>query len=202
MKEKFVNYVIRMLNKNHQYTDLDNIKFKYALQMIYSLTTKVTVILIISLLLGTIKETLWLMLFYSILRGFACGIHAKTNFLCWIVSLTTYGIVPFLIKFINFSLWQIIVIECICFIILLLYAPADTPKKPILRKKNRIANKIAIAVIASIFIGLIHIIHEKSIVNSILFSLIIQCLCVCPITYKIFNIPYDNYKNYKKKRFK
>lgn len=199
MKEKFVNHVILLLNKNRQYTDLDNIKFKYALQMIYTTVTKVSVILIISLLLGTIQETLWLMLFYFILRGFACGIHAKTNFLCWVVSLTTYGIVPFLIKFIAFSLWQIITIECACFIILLLFAPADTPKKPMLRRQNRIANKIAIAVITSIFISLIHILHEKTIINAILFSLIIQSICVCPLTYRIFHIPYNNYKYYKKK---
>lgn len=199
MKEKFVNNMIQVLNQKHQYSDLENIKFKYALQIIYTTVTKVSIIFIISLLLGTIKETLLLMLFYSILRGFAYGIHAKSNAICWVVSLTTYGIIPLMMKYLFFPLWAKILISILCFILLACFAPADTPKKPMLHAKGRYANKIAVIIVAIVCIGLLFSIPIRICQNAILFALMIQSFCVCPLTYKIFHVPYNNYKYYKKK---
>lgn len=199
MKEKFINHVILLLNKNRQYTNLDNIKFKYALQMIYTTVTKVTVILLISLLLNTLKETLLLMLFYSVLRGFAFGIHAKNNIYCWIISLLTYGVVPLMIKYFVFPIWAKILMSIICFILLALFAPADTPKKPMLHQKGRHANKIAVIIVALICISLLFLVRITIFQNAIIFALVIQSICVCPLTYKIFHVPYNNYKYYKKK---
>ncbi len=197
MKSAFVNNTLNYLIKNNACTQKQVKVFKYTLESLYSFFTKTTVILLLSIFFKTFSITLIMILMYSLLRGFAFGIHASKNAYCWIISLIVYIVLPLLIKYYTISNIYITISFIIGLSAILLWAPADTPSRPLLNKNKRSANKF----IATLLV-LIYIISSISIQNynfrEIVASLlIIEAICVCPLTYKIFHVPFKNYKNYK-----
>ena len=75
-------------------------------------------------------------------------------------------------------------------------APADTKKRPIICQKRRLFFKIVSTVLAFIYI-LISIIIKNQLISNILFmAIFIQAIVISPYTYKLFKLPFNNYKNY------
>ena len=198
MREDFAEKSLNFVSKYNKYSKTEQIKIKYGLEVLYTIVTKTIGIFLISLFLKIFKETIILMLFYGSLRLFSHGIHAKKSSHCWIASILSYVTFPLLIKYfiikkaIIYCLW---VLSFICFAI---WAPADTPKKPLVNKKKRIFDKLATLVIDSLLLVVIIFSYNNLITNSIFFSLIMNIISINPLTYKLFNIPYKNYKNYLK----
>ena len=77
-------------------------------------------------------------------------------------------------------------------------SPADTKKRPIVNKKRRKVYKVVSTILTIIFSVLSLVIKNNFISNSLIFSLILQNFMISPITYKIFKLPYDNYKEFLK----
>ncbi len=199
MKEIFVNNSLNYLKKHNACNKKQENIFKYTLESLYSFVTKTLVILIFSILLNSFEITAILLVCYSILRGFTFGIHATKNIYCWIISLSVYVLFPFLIKHFYLPIQFIYFMFFIGIIAILLWAPADTKARPLLNRKKRIVNKLI-----SLCISLIYIIGAFELNNynfkeivSILFLL--NTVCICPLTYYIFRLPYKNYRFYNKK---
>ena len=199
MKEKFVNSSIKFIMKYQECDDLKIKKLNYGLQGIYSLVVKLTVIIIISIITKTISQTLLFLLFYSGIRTYSFGWHAKTNIGCWISSIIVYNIIPLLIK--NYIISDIIgyIILGIALISMILWSPADTEKRPLIRKKHRKKCKIISTSVIIVYIFLFMINKNNMINNAILCACIIQSLFINPLFYKITNTKFNNYKYYKKK---
>lgn len=196
MREVFAQKNLEYICKYHNYSDLDQIKIKYGLEVFYTTFTKTVGLLLLALILKTMKETIVLMLLYMTLRLFGHGIHAKKSSQCWIASILCYGIFPLLIKFYLIPKKFIIAMWIIAFISFILWAPADTPKKPIINKKKRVFDKI-ITCAFCICLLIICLLSSHSLINnSIFFSLIMGFIAINPLTYKLFNIPFNNYKNF------
>ena len=81
---------------------------------------------------------------------------------------------------------------------MILYAPSDTYKRPLINIKHRKKLKRNSIIITILYIILIFTIKSNYIVNLILLSLIIQSFLINPFIYKIFDLPYNNYKKKKK----
>ena len=79
-----------------------------------------------------------------------------------------------------------------------IYSPADTKKRPIVNPIRRKVYKYLSTLIAIIFVIISFFIKNYYIENSLIFALIIQNILISPLTYKIFNEPYNNYINYLK----
>ncbi len=199
MKEKFINSSITFINKYQECDDLKMKKLKYGLEGIYNLIVKLTVVIIISLITKTIIETLLFILFYAGIRTFSFGWHAKSSLGCWITTITIYNIIPFLIANLNIPHLGGYIILSIAFISVLLWAPADTPKRPLIRKKPRLKAKIASSLIIIIYFLIYFKSNNNLINNALLFSLIIQIIFINPLTYKLTKTRFNNYKYYKKK---
>lgn len=197
MRETFAEKSLECVLKYYNYTELEKTKLKYGFEVLYTVVTKTLGILFISLFLKTIKETLILMLLYMTLRLFGHGIHAKKSSQCWVASILCYGAFPLLIKYWVVPKNYILYTGIISLICSLLWAPADTPNKPIINKKKRILDKL----ITVSFTIMLLIISQKNynqlITNSIFYSFIMEIISINPLTYKIFNIPFNNYKNFK-----
>ena len=198
MKDKFVDYcmsVIQSYKKDLSKRDID--KFRYGLEGLYLTITKIIFIIIISLLLGIFKETFLLIIIFNGIRFFSFGVHAKRSIDCLISStiffigfplLSIYLEIPIIIKYIIF----------IPIVILIgIYSPSDTKKRPLTNKKKRKIYKICSIIVSIIYMVLSIIIENNTLSNCFIFALIIQVIVILPITYKIFGVEYNNYKNYE-----
>ena len=76
-------------------------------------------------------------------------------------------------------------------------SPADTHKKPIINKKRRLIYKYISVFITFIYGIIALIINNNFLSNALILTIIIQCVVISPVTYKLFKAPYNNYLNYK-----
>lgn len=196
MKEKFVNSCLKVIkNNNDNLSRKDIDKIKYGLEGLYLTITKIIFILLISIILGIVKETILLLLIFNGIRFTSFGVHAKRSIDCLISSTLFFIIFPLFCVHLTIP----IIIKYILFIPILIligiYAPSDTVKRPLKNKKKRIIYKISSIIITIIYMILIIIIQDNTLSNCFLAALIIQVIVILPITYKIFDVPYNNHKN-------
>lgn len=195
MKNKVLNKTVHFLSKYQNYSDEDIEKLKYGLEGIYLTLTKMIIILILSIILKIWKEVIAILLLFNIIRYFGFGVHAGKSSECLISSIICFIVIPYI--FINISLTEkeIILIGIISLIIFLLFAPADTIKRPLKNKKKRIIRKIVTIIITIIYILISICINNPTISLVLTTSVIIEAIMVNPLTYKLLNQPFNNYKN-------
>ena len=197
MKKKFLNKSINLIKKNNP--NIDDIKLeeiRYGLEAIYLTVTKLVVIFLLAYLLGITKYVIWLLIFYNLIRINAFGLHASKSIYCLISSLSMFVGGVYICNYLNIPFIIKIIISILCIICLFKYAPADTEKRPIINKKKRKRYKILSTVTGIIYLILIIILKDNLISNYILFGMISSVLMIHPFVYRIFKLPYDNYKNY------
>ena len=195
MKEVFLKNSVDFISKyNKDYTTDDIEKIKYGLEGIYLTITKLIIILFLAIILKIIKEILLVLIFFNIIRFPAFGVHANKSSICLISSILFIIGLPYLIFNINTPIYIKIIICFICFIHYLIFAPADTPKRPLTNIKKRKYRKLASCVLALIYIILIFILKNNFLVNSIFSALIIEAIMINPITYKLLGVQFNNYK--------
>lgn len=186
---------IRSYYPNYNNEQIERIQ--YGLESIYLSITKLIVILLMSVLLNIFKETIIVLLLFNLLRTTGFGIHASKSWMCWISSIPTFIGIPLLCKYINIPIYILIGIAILSLLIFVLFAPADTKKRPLIRKKKRIIYKILTVLIGTIYLITIMLIDNTFLKNALSFSMLIEAILICPLTYKLFNMPFNNYKNYK-----
>ena len=198
MKDKFVNTSINFINKYQNCDDLKLKQLKYGLEGMYGLVVKITVVIIISIICHTTAQTLMYLLFYIGIRTFSYGIHAKSNIACWITTILIYNIIPILCKNIIIpNIFGYIVLG-VALVSMILWSPADTPKKPLIRKENRKKCKI-LSIIVVLIYTIIFLTNQNTLINNaLIYALLIQSIFINPITYKLTRTPFNNYKHYKK----
>ena len=196
MKTKFVNNCMNIIQSNKQNLSKKDIdKMRYGLEGLYLTVTKIIFILIVSIVLNIFKETILLIIIFNGIRFTAFGVHAKRSIDC-LISSTLFFIgfpllciklnIPDIIKYISFIPILILIV---------IYAPSDTVKRPLNDKKKRMIYKFISVLISIIYMFLSIVIKDNTLSNSFLFALVIQVIVILPITYKIFGVPYNNHKN-------
>lgn len=184
----------------NKFPDYDNDKLEiieYGLEGLYLTFSKIIIMVLLAMILGKLKSVLILLLFYNIIRFSAFGLHAKKSSHCLILSLSLFIGGVYICDYIHFSLIVKTIISIICILLISKYAPADTEKRPLINKKKRKKFKILSIISSTIFAILIVIFNEKIISNYLLIGLFEATLMILPISYKILDLPYDNYKRYK-----
>lgn len=200
MKEVIINNIMLNIKNNKDYTDQKLNEIKYGLEALYLTTTKISVIYIIAIILNSYKELTLIFLLYGTLRLTGFGIHAKSSKECWISSLLIFVPIPYLLKIIFIPKYINIILSIIGTILLLIYSPADTEKRPLIHKKKRIIYKILTTTISTIYTILNIITKDNILSNIITFSILLEAIIVLPISYKLFGLKYNNYLNYKERR--
>lgn len=200
MKDLIINSAISNIENNCNYTKEKLAEIKYGLAGLYSTVTKTIVIFSISYFLGTLKSLLTLMVLYSILRLTGFGVHAKKSWHCWISSLITFLLLPYLCENIIIDYRAKVALGLMSVTLLGFYAPADTEKRPLINKKRRITYKVISVLLGLWYIVMLFLIKDNTFSNCILFALILETFVILPITYKMFGVKYKNYVNYKPKQ--
>ena len=103
---------------------------------------------------------------------------------------------PFISRYIVFPLYLKYILGCISIILIALYAPADTIKHPLINKNKRIVLKMLSITFCIMLVVLSIIIKNETIDSLIIFGIYVEISLIIPITYKLFHLSYNNYKNY------
>lgn len=196
MKKIFLSTTVNFLKKYNEYTEEEIKKLKYGLEGLYLTLTKLVVIIILAILLGIFKEVILILIFFNIIRFTGFGFHANKSWECLILSTSYFIIIPLIFLNIDISEFTQLIICIICIISYLLFAPADTVKRPLPNKRKRIIRKTFTVIIGIIYTALLFVFPNLSTV--LLSALVIQAIIINPLLYKLFGQPYNNYKNYIK----
>lgn len=197
MKNIVVNNIMSFISKYNRYNDVELEELKYGIVSIYLLVTKLIVILIVSILLGIVKEMLLFTIIYIPIRAVSFGLHATKSWICLISSIIMFIGLPFLSIHLIIPTFIKSLVGIVCIVLIFKNSPADTHKRPIVNKNRRLFFKYTSTFICVIYCFMSLFINNNFISNSLLFSLMLQNCLISPTVYKIFNLPYDNYKNYK-----
>lgn len=195
MKTLFINKTMQFLSKYQDYSEDEKEKLSYGLEGIYLTYTKMIIILALALILDMFIEVIGILFFFNIIRYFGFGVHAGKSSECLISSILSFIVLPYILLNINTNNLVIIIISIICIIDLLIFAPADTVKRPFKNKKKRIIRKILTLITAFIYVIFALIIKSDIISKLLIISLIIEAIMVNPISYKLLRQPFNNYKN-------
>lgn len=194
MKEVVVSSIISNIKKYYNYDEVKLAEIKYGIESLYLSMFKVIVIFIISFIFNFTKELLLLFVFYGLLRLTAFGVHAKKSWHCWVSSIFTFTLLPMLIKNVVVNNLLMDIFSILFLIILAIYAPADTEKRPIYNKKKRFIYKLLTIIISIIYVLFIIFSMNVYMKNILFYSLLNQVILILPITYKLFGVQYNNYK--------
>lgn len=202
MKDKILNKLMIFIKNNNNLSDVKLKEIRYGLESIYLTVGKMIVVTITSILLKTIKELTLIFILYSIIRLTAFGLHAKTSKDCWIASLITFIGIPLLAKHIIIPKIYVIILSLIFTIIIIMYAPSETIKRPIRNIKKRKIYKIVSTITCLIYITIIITTNNLYLKNIIMYSLFIEAFVINPLSYKLFGLTYINSTSYNTKQKK
>ncbi len=192
MNNLIINKTINFIKNNFKCTDYELEKIKYGLEGIYLTITKIIIILVIAIIFNYLDIVLLTLLFFNTLRFFAFGLHAKKSWQCLVMSIIEFNILPLLLAKCDINNSFLTIVFLVSFVSFLLFAPADTEKRPLKNKKKRIKRKV-FSIFMCILLFLIAI-HYKYFIVPIVSSLIIESLMINPICYKLLGLKYKNYK--------
>ena len=200
MKKLIINKCMELVttyNKDLSQRDID--KIKYGLEGLYLTITKLIFIIIVSIILGIWKETLLLILIFNGIRLTAFGVHAKRSIDCLISSTLFFILFPIICIKLSIPLIVKVILFIPLTVLIGIFAPADTEKRPLINKKKRKIYKILSIIISIIYMTIAIVIKDNTLSNCFIFAIVIQIIIMLPITYKIFGVSYNNYKTYEVK---
>lgn len=198
MKNYIIDNCMNIIKKNKDYDKTKLAEIKYGLEALYLTFTKVIIISILCITLGIFKEFIIFLLIYTIIRTPSFGLHATKSWICLVSSTIIFIGLPLIMKTIELNIIIKIIIGIILTIGMMLFSPADTHKRPIVNKKRRKIYKTLSTIISIIYVILSIVIKNTYISNCFIFAIVLQNIIISPITYKIFKLPYNNYKEYIK----
>ena len=156
MREYILQHSLQFIEENKgKLSEEEKEKILYGMEGLYITVTKLFVILLLAFFLGIIKEFLFVLLFFNIVRFFGFGFHANNSITCFIASSLFIVGIPYLLITFPPNLIVKISLSVVAFLSFLIYAPADTEKRPLTNQKKRRIRKIVASSLALIYIILI-----------------------------------------------
>ncbi|MBQ9267246.1 MAG: accessory gene regulator B family protein [Clostridia bacterium] len=162
----------------------------YGLQNMIGELPKLIIVFGLAALLGIFKLVVLGTIVLMIYRGFAGGVHLKTHISCLLTSTFLMIGSTYLAKEVIYENVLLVYTILLAFnlIIALLYAPADTENKPIMKESQRKKQKIeSILMVFLIYFLSIVVIKERAITNLFMYMITIESLMITPLAYKIFD---------------
>ncbi len=171
-------------------------EIRYGLEAFYLSITKLVAIFFLAYLLGILKETACLFLAFNVLRLSGFGLHAAKGWMCWVSSTIVFLVIPYFCRILALPSTLLMILTLFCEVNLLLFAPADTQKRPLIHRKKRVLWKIITGFTGIIFTCFILTTQSTFVQNILLSAMLIEGALVNPFVYKIFHLSYNNYKTY------
>ncbi len=206
MVEKFCMFITNKIRANDSEIDDEKAEIiNYGLQLIIGEIPKIFIFIAIGFLLGIGKLTILSFLLILPYRMVSGGFHLHTHIGCIIGTTSMYCGTAMLAKHIimpiNIKIIYSILLLIFGFIMITLYAPADTENVPILRKKERKQKRNLSYIVLLISIIIAFLIKNAEISNILLYGSFIQTLMITKFAYKITKNKYG-YEIYLNKQVK
>jgi len=199
MKDLVISNSLNLIRNNKpEYSDEKIDEIEYGLVGLYLMISKTIIICGISIILGIFKELIIFTLIYNVIRMPSFGLHASSSKICLIASTIMFIGLSYINTIIVIPVNIKIILGIIGIILIFKNSPADTEKRPIVNSKRRMVYKFISTIIAIIFVVLSVVVTNNLLSNCFLFALLLQCFMTAPSIYKLFGMPYDNYKTYIK----
>ena len=196
MKQKFLSFSLNLIKQNKDVDDIKLDEIRYGLEGLYLLITKTIIIFSISIILNIFYEMLLLLLFFNILRITGYGLHASKSWICLLSSTSMFIILPFVSKVIIIPIYLKILLGIIFIILIYKNTPADTKKRPLINKEKRLKDNFITTINCIIMVYFSVFTNNQMISNLLIFGIMIEVILTSPLTYKLFNLSYNNYLTY------
>ena len=197
MKQLFLNSSMNLICKYQSFSNYDQRKLRYGLEGLYLTFSKMVILLILAIMLGILKEFIFVIILFNIIRYTGFGFHADKSYQCLIFSTFNFIAIPYLLLHMQLSHYVIYGICAFCIFNYLLFAPADTKKRPLSNKRKRAFRKVITVMIGFVYTFLIIYFNNDYCTAIFLSPMIAQAIIINPLTYMIFKQPYNNYKKIK-----
>jgi len=189
MLEKLVTRSVNYLLRNNAIFEEDRDIFLYGFHSLYSNILSITAILLISILLNQVQQTILYHISFILLRNTAGGFHAKTLLRCFVMSMIIWLL----------SLWciQHIAKPLVCIwvagaakIIVWKTAPVEHENSPLNEFKRRRMKLLSKIVSACLFISILLILtirHNNScwVAGSLAFGMATHAILVLAALYQL-----------------
>ena len=199
MKNKILDTIIKNIKETNNYDDKKLLEIRYGLETLYLSIFKLIIIIIISFFIHTTYYLCLLFAIYGLLRITGFGLHTKNSLQCWIFSITIFSLFPFLIKHLAINTTFLYIASLVLLILIIIYAPADTEKRPLINKKKRLVYKIITSIITIIYVLIMFITKNLILRKLLFFSIFLEVILILPISYRLLGLKYNNYISYKRK---
>ncbi|MBR4110451.1 MAG: accessory gene regulator B family protein [Clostridia bacterium] len=191
MVDSICDWLLKKIMANDSTIDEDKSEIiYYGLQNIIGELPKGIFILLVAWVCGVLKLVLIGTITLLIYRGFAGGVHLKTHISCALTSIflvigSAYLAKNFLFEN-SFLIYTVLMI--LNLMLALLYAPADTENRPIMKESQRKRQKLeSIIMIIFIYFLSIFVIKDQSIASLNMYMLTVESFMITPIAYKLFD---------------
>ena len=168
---------------------------QFGLEILIGEIPKTFVFLVIAWILGIFKYSVISLVIMLPYRIFSGGVHLKTHIGCMIGTTVFYCGNAYISKIINFpnfasKLIFSILVLIFAFVMITLYAPADTENVPILRKKDRKVKKICSYIVVIAMTIIAFYIKNQIVSNMIIIGILLQSVLISRIAYSIFKVKF------------
>lgn len=195
--EMITQVIIRYFETTLEFNELEREKLYLGILSIVINFTKMSIICLIALAIGLLRETLIVVVIFSSLRLTAAGLHAKSSFACTITSILAFIGGAYMSKQLMINEICFMFIVSIIVILLYKYSPADTENRPILDKKRRKTLRNQTLITSLLWISINLIIKDAVFMNLTLYAMTFELVSILPITYKLLKRSYKNYERYE-----
>jgi len=157
----------------------------FALEGVFAAVYSLLVILVASLVLGTIKQTMAAVLFAGSLRTFTGGVHARTPTRCALIGGVVFGFLGLGVKYLPWPagyVWNLLIFLVLATVILI-FAPRETKTKKIPPEQRRVLKAWTVILLLLFFFCLVYSlkIKDSSLTKALLLGMGWQALTVSPV---------------------
>ncbi|WP_294348292.1 accessory gene regulator B family protein [uncultured Clostridium sp.] len=195
LTKKITNRIIKFITNNTPIPE-DKIEIlDYGLKIIISNTIKLIILLLTAYFLNVLSYTLLALAFFGLVRAFASGTHTNSSLACIILNYILFLGNVFLSINLQLNTFGLYFMFIINLILLILYSPADTKKRPLPSKKLRKKLKVY-SILVLIFSFIFSLFLNNSIYKTIISIANFEAaISTTPFMYKLFGNSYRNYDN-------
>ncbi|WP_167324175.1 accessory gene regulator B family protein [Enterococcus caccae] len=187
LTERTAIFLVERLNVDAETDKIKYLKCKLALEIILINFSKLSIIYVLSFMLGITKAVLVFHIAFLYIRKYAYGAHSNSSLKCTIISLILFVGIPFyLVNFVLIPKEILLIVLLINSSLIYKFAPAATKKNPIsdLKKKRELRRKALVANSVMMLLLIINVI-PLGILNLVIFGSFFSCLTLSPYVYAV-----------------